>query len=369
LLPLAEANNSLVRSFCAALFVFSATASLLLGLGVSPAEAVARQDKGIVADLTWSINRDAMDREIALLQNADTAWVRLNLNWADLEPEEGRLDQDLLADVDYAVSQVRAAGMKVLAPIADGVPFWASADPNRFDNGGRYNKFWKPRDFGDYAKFARRMVARYAPRGVHAYELWNEPNYRHFWPSGPSPSDYTAMLRAAYPAIHDADPGATVVMGGLSGNDFRFLRGMYAAGARPYFDAAAVHPYTDSDPSTCWTDPNTGRPSEDAFCGIETVRSVMVAQGDASTQLWLTEFGWSTAPNAPHGVSESEQADRLRKAFNKIDDYPYVGPSFWYNLRNNYWQHNDPDDIEANYGLVRVDFSPKPAYAAYTNAA
>jgi hypothetical protein len=356
-----------MRSFRRGLVVFVSVVGLWLGAGVPGADAVAPQDKGTVADLTWGVSRAAVDREVALLKDTDTAWVRLNLNWADLEPEEGRLDQDQLADVDYAVGKVRAAGIKVLAPIADGVPWWASADPNKFDNGGRYNKFWKPRDFGDYASFARRMVARYAPKGVHAYEVWNEPNYRHFWPSGPSASDYTSMLRAAYPAIKDADPGATVVMGGLSGNDYRFLRALYNAGARPFFDAASVHPYSNVDPSVCWNDPNTGTRSDDAFCGIESVRDIMVAKGDAASPLWLTEFGWSTAANAANGVTEAEQADWLRKAFNRLDNYGWVGPAFWYNLRNNYWSQNDPDDIEANYGLVRVDFSQKPSYAAFKN--
>ena len=44
-------------------------------------------------------------------------------------------------------------------------------------------------------------------------------------------------------------------MGGLSRNDYGFLKAMYAAGAKGYFDAAAVHPYTNKvDPTTCWND-------------------------------------------------------------------------------------------------------------------
>jgi exo-beta-1,3-glucanase (GH17 family) len=93
----------------------------------------------------------------------------------------------------------------------------------------------------------------------------------------------------------------------------------------------------------------------------------MVAKGDSATPLWLTEVGWSTSTGAQNGVSESVQADRLKKAFDKIDDYPYVGPSFWYNFRNNYWSHNNPNDIEAGYGLTHVDFSPKPSYTAFKN--
>ena len=42
--------------------------------------------------------------------------------------------------------------------------------------------------------------------------------------------------------------------------------------------------------------------------------------------------------------------------------------AFWYGFRNNYWQNNDQSDVEANYGLIRVDFSIKPAYAAFKAA-
>ena len=64
-----------------------------------------------------------------------------------------------------------------------------------------------------------------------------------------------ALLQAAYPAIHRADVSATVVSGGLAPhgdlganpNDPRhpvnFLKAMYAAGAKGFFDALGTHPY------------------------------------------------------------------------------------------------------------------------------
>jgi hypothetical protein len=78
----------------------------------------------------------------------------------------------------------------------------------------------------------------------------------------------------------------------------------------------------------------------------------------------LTEFGWSTSVVAP-GVTAATQADYLTKAFTKIQSYPYVANSFWYSFRSNWWTNNDPYDLEANYGLVNVDFSAKPALSAF----
>ena len=38
--------------------------------------------------------------------------------------------------------------------------------------------------------------------------------------------------------------------------------------------------------------------------------------------------------------------------------------ALWYSLRNNFWD-NDADTGESQFGLLRTDFSAKPAYAAF----
>jgi len=301
------------------------------------------------------------------MSTAGIRWVRANISWSGGEPDaKGQLNQGWLAEVDYAVTKAQAAGMQVLMPIADGVPYWASADPARYQNAtGRYwNKYWKPRSFTDYADFARTVVNRYKVMGVHTYEVWNEPNLTRFWPSGPKATEYASMLAAAYPVMKQADPVATVLMGGLSKNDYNYLQALYSAGARPNFDAVAVHPYTGSvDPTWCWNQGGTTKLAIDAFCGIEEVRRTMVANGDTAKKIWLTEFGWSST-TASYGVSEEKQAAYLTKAFTKLKSYPYVQAAFWYNFRNTASFNDHPSSFEGNNGLIRTTFAAKPAYTA-----
>ena len=346
------------------LVLFVASLAVVLVPGQRPAVASARAD-GVVSDLTWYISRAEMDRSISMMRDAGVKWIRANINWSSIEPNsKGSLDAWWLTEIDYAVAQAQAAGIQVLMPIADGVPYWASGDPKK-SGGNSWNKYWKPANFQDYADFVKAIVTRYSAKGVHAYEVWNEPNYSRFWPSGPNASDYANMLKATYPAIKAADPSATVITGGVSRNDFAFVRGLYNAGAKGYFDAVGVHPYTNKvDPTSCWTD-GAGNNSIDAFCGLESVRDVMVDNGDSAKTMWLTEFGWSTASGASNGVSEAMQADYLKKSFTKLDEYPWVAHAFWYSFRNNYWSNNDQSDVEANYGLLRVDFSAKSSLAAF----
>ncbi len=303
------------------------------------------------------------------MRAAGIRWVRANQNWAAAEAEgRGALDRRWMADIDYAVDQARAAGLEVLMPLADGVPYWASDDPAKHvDASGvrRWNKLWRPRNLSDYGAFVHRMVTRYKALGVKVYEVWNEPNHARFWPSGPNAAEYKEMLAVAYPAIKAADPTATVLLGGLSKSDWEYLGDVYATGGGPYFDAVAIHPYTGSvDPTWCWNQAGTAKRAKDAFCGIEEIRNTMVANGDSAKDLWLTEFGWSTA-TAEHGVGEATQAEFLTKALTKIQSsYPYVTAAFWYSFRDTIRYDNAGAVLEANWGLVRADFTRKPAWNA-----
>ena len=348
-----------------------AVSATLAGVPVPAAAAAAATTSpeiGVVGDLTWGISPADIDRTVASMAAAGVKWVRANQSWSGGEPDaKGTLNTGWLAQIDYAVNKAQSAGIQVLMPIADGVPYWASADPAKYADGSgkHWNKYWRPTNNADYTDFVRAMVNRYKALGVHTYEVWNEPNLANFWPSGVSAADYATMLIAAYPVIKAADPTATVLMGGLSKNDYTYLGQLYAAGACNYFDAVAVHPYTgNSDPTSCWNQGGTTKRAVDAFCGIEEVRNTMLANGDSAKKIWLTEFGWSTYTGA-YGVSEATQADFLTKALDKIrTDYPYVAAAFWYNFRNNYWSNNDPADYEAALGLLRVNFNEKPSYTA-----
>jgi hypothetical protein len=95
---------------------------------------------------------------------------------------------------------------------------WASADPARHE--GRY----RPRA-GAFAQFATAAATRYGDR-VDRYIIWNEPNIGQWlmpqrsctprFCTPVSPHLYRALARAAYFAVHAADPGAQVLIGALA---------------------------------------------------------------------------------------------------------------------------------------------------------
>lgn len=232
-----------------------------------------------------------------------------------------------------------------------------------------------PPPAADYARVAGEVAAAF--RGsVLGYEIWNEPDGAQFWAGGPNARAYTALLEPAYRAIKAADPAATVVVGGLIGNDLDFVNALYAAGAKGSFDAIGVH--TDTACNT--TDPTdylrdaSGRISRWSFTGYREIHQSMLEHGD-SGDIWMTELGWSTtratcntgasAGQKPGGVSRDTQARFLTKAYGCLAGDPYVKQAMWFNQQ-------DFDSSAANYdmqlGLVTDSYERKPAFNAFAHA-
>ena len=333
-------------------------ASLLCALALllaapSGAHAV---ELGLVTDLTWGAAPADQEREYAALADLGARWVRVEVNWAEVEPERGAYHAWSLQQIDSAIRRNRAAGRQVVVMIGK-APQWASGSA---DHGT------PPRDVADYARFAAFLARRYAGQGVAGYEIWNEQNIGRFWGGRPDAAAYVRLLRAARAAIRGADRRAKIVFGGLSTNDLDYVRAAYAAGAKRQFDVMALHPYSCEaridDPKR----DASGALRSSSFLGYRAVRDFMVARGDAKP-MWFTELGWSTTGEAC-GVSEAEQAERLEASVALMARDPYVRAAMFYNLRNNYWL-GDADTTEARYGLLTTDFRRKPAYHEFRTAA
>jgi hypothetical protein len=298
----------------------------------------------------------ALARDFDAVASSRARWIRMDLNW-DLIQRDGPSSYDW-GPFDRVVDAARARGLRVLATILY-TPPWARPA------GAEANT--PPSNLGDYAEFAKTAVARYAPLGVHAYEIWNEPNNRDFWQPRADVGRYAQMLKEASAAIRAVDNEAFIVSGGTSpaldegGNiaPVTFLQQLYASGAKGAFDAVGHHPYCypaapgDELWWSAWHQMN--RPEH-------SLRTVMTANGDSEKQIWATEFGAPT--NGPLGsfVAESTQAAMVARAYKLFDSYAWAGPLFWYAARD---LGTSQDTRENFFGLLRNDFSPKPAFETF----
>ena len=332
----------------------------VLTLAACVLSPVARPaEPGVVSDLNWWISDSDQVRSRDAMKDLGATWVRLHVQWNEFNPIPGVYDWWQLANLDQAVDQSRNTGANVVLMVLNAPP-WASGSA-----GGNV-----PESPATYAAFVGMLARRYAGR-VAAYEIWNEENYERFWSTGPSPRAYVQLLRSAYSAVKAGDPGAKVVFGGLSTSDYRFVESAYAAGAGGFFDVMAIHPYTycgTSGPDEVRRG-GDGRMTRDSFLAYREVRASMLARGD-DKPIWLTEFGWNTSTERcdprtgtwQGGVSEEAQASYLSRAFSLIERDSYVEVAVVYTIRNG---AGEPSDPEARYGLLRRDYSPKPAYDAF----
>lgn len=261
--------------------------------------------------------------------------------------------------IDALMTGLRARGITPL-PVIDTTPTWAR--PSTCARA----EVCAPADAGQYAAFAGAAAARYAPQGVHDWEIWNEPNNPIFWQPAPNPGLYTELLRGAYAAIHRADPAATVITGGLApaadGGGWiapvEFLADVYANGGQGSFDAVGWHPY--DYPAT---PASTSNNAWHQMAGTaESARGLMISHGDAGKRIWATEFGAPTCTGDPTCVSEADQALILSEGYALWSSYSWAGPLIVYSYEDRGTNEGDRED---HFGLVRADGSQKPAYATF----
>ena len=222
-----------------------------------------------------------------------------------------------------------------------------------------------PANPADYAAFVGALAQRFGTR-VGAYEIWNEEDAPGWWTGAPNPAAYTQLLRAAYPAIKAADPSAAVVLGGLTGNDFQFVEGVYATGGKGYFDAVGVHTDTACNKLSPYEFLRgaDNRLITDSFLAYREVHAVMLANGD-DKPIWMTELSWRTtsatcaegawAGQTAQGVNEEQQATYLRQAYHCMAQDHYVQVALWFPLE---------DEGVVTSGLLRSNGSRKLSFAA-----
>ena len=288
------------------------------------------------------------DREVSRARALHAQVIRVGVPWSILEPKgQGQLEPKALAFTDRLMTDAAADGIKVIA-LVDSTPCWASSAPASILGkcvAGRFGKAnaWPPIEPGSYAAFVAFLAQRYAS-SLAAIEVWNEPdqaNEDYF--AGPNKAQrYAALLRAAYPAIKRVAPSVPVLAGSLVGYDGVFLKALYAAGIKGYYDGLAVHFYTLT------------------LASLRQFRQVQLASGD-DTPLWLDEFGWSSCwpqykiQQEQACVTPQVQAQNITNLYRSLARTPYIAADLIYELQGT---------KQENFGMLDEKGARKPAFSA-----
>ncbi|HXA55270.1 MAG TPA: family 1 glycosylhydrolase [Solirubrobacteraceae bacterium] len=289
------------------------------------------------------------DREVRRAATLHAKLVRVEVQWSAIEPDgKDQIDPAALAYLDRLVSDAAASGIRVIAT-ADSSPCWASSAPSALlrrcvPGGWTRANAWPPREPSAYAAFVAYLAARYGTR-LAAIEVWNEPDQANedYFAGPEKPQRYAAVLRAAYPAIKQAAPEVKVLAGSLVGSNGVFLRALYAAGIKGYYDGLAVHFYTLT------------------LGSLRAIHETQLANGD-NTPLWLDEFGWSSCwprqrTQQEQGcVTPKVQAANIANLYRSLAHTPYVAAAALYKLQ---------DSAGEDFGVMNAKGTRKPAFGAF----
>ncbi|HEX8086127.1 MAG TPA: cellulase family glycosylhydrolase [Solirubrobacteraceae bacterium] len=280
-------------------------ALLVLAFAAPAAAATPRSFFGVMVDGP-ALDPDLdIGAEARLMAQSGVGTVRVAFYWRSMQPSR---DEPIdFAETDRVVAAATRSGMSVM-PTVVRAPSWAT--------GGDDREGAVPEDPATYAAFVAELVRRYGPGGsfwstypgaarpVGTWQVWNEPDIGRYWRGSPWPETYVRLLRAASPAIKAVDPRAQVVMAGLTNKSWLDLQSLYEAGARGFFDAAAIHPFSR-------------RPSN-VMKITRLARSVLDAEGGDRVPLVISEISWSSGKgkstlNYGWETSEKGQASRIRQ--------------------------------------------------------
>lgn len=322
--------------------------------------------------LVWLDDQDlaaALDDVTAL----HMGWIRLDLSWDDVQPDNASSYN--WSRFNGVVRAAQARGLSLL-PVIAYTPGWARP-------AGATSATWAPADPAQFAAFAAAAVRRYAPQGIHTWEIWNEPNLKGYWKPTADAQAYVKLLSLTVAAMRSCDPQVFIVSGGLApaatanGNisQLQYLASMCALGANRLVDAIGYHPYsypvTPQNPVQ-WN----------AWAQIATTttsfRSILAQYGTPSLPIWGTEYGAPTGgpgtaataegyaqATRPFHVDEAFQAILATDSVEAALSTPGVRALFWYTNKDLSTDESTPQNF---FGLRRADGTPKPAFYALQSA-
>jgi hypothetical protein len=353
-----------VRKF--SLYTLAAVLALFSTSGSAASARVPFGFVGMNADgplLSTSVDLDA---QLGLMARGGVESVRTAIYWGQVQPTKG-VPPDLTG-TDRIVEAAARHGIGVL-PVVLEAPSWDARHPGSFASPPA-----RPKPYGD---FLATLVARYGPQGsfwtqhpdlprvpIRDWQIWNEPDSSTYWSDQPFVNDYVALLKASSRALKRADPGARVVLAGFPSRSWVSLARLYAARAKPYFDVAAVHPFS--------------LPVANVPRILIQDRRVMAKYHDKKTPFFITETSWPSAKgmtSTKYGfevtpAGQAAKAKRVLHTLARLQKRLKIERMYWYT-----WASLDASRVAPfDYaGLLKLGpndtLIQKPAYQAFTSTA
>jgi hypothetical protein len=264
-------------------------------------------------------------------RDAGLGWVRVDMNWFQMQPTSGAPDFTLL---DQVVDAAVARNLMVLGVLAY-TPAWASSGDTKGD--GPSNDLPMA---GTYPAFVTLAVDHFKDRVTH-YELWNEPNLGQFFEG--TPQDYAGLILApGADAVHAACATCQVVAPALAsvGTEYATWLDASLTAAGDKIDIVSGHIYA----SFVDQDPGAGLTADSYFNKLESHRIIKLGQTvvyegplsfkevmdqhGATQPLWIDETGMEAAYG--HATAEGKQTVYYRHVLEAMLTRPWWTTTIFY---------------------------------------
>lgn len=352
-------------------------------------------------------------RSFATAHQLGARYARIQMPWEDVEIHgrgdfEDRRNPEHIRSAwekyDAIMAEAARHDIELIVRI-DRPPAWArlqSAATPRFQAGLQENgdSTGPPDDYQDYVNFVATVVTRYPQ--LRYIQIWNEPNLAYEWNwELPNPVAFTELLTRTATAIRRINPAIIILFPSLSPTDGKepriapmseldFLAQCYAAGAADAFDIMSAQAYGLGQPPDehryvrlRWNPlqplHNLDRPIDTRIdvSRIVMLREVMEQAGDAQTAVWVSEFGYNSAPDTipverrtlwGPPVSETQKGTYVVAQMARArQEWPWLGVMNLWMLR---WggPAADPANPTPYFAIIAPDFTPYTGFAIIQNA-
>ncbi len=280
---------------------------------------------GLDVAMAWFYPPDKMESAASLCALAGVNWVRDRLSWPQLEAQRGKFAPP--NQYDAAVEAQRKFHLRILE-VNHMSPPWANPDGKRF-----------PLDLRDAYHFYEEIAKRWKDK-VQAFEPWNEADIPMF--GGHTGSEMATFQKAAFLGLKDGDPAVIACLNVFALHQPEQLRDLQANDVWPYFDTFNLHHYA---------------PIRDYPALYADFRAV-----SAGKPLWVTEFALPVHWTGDERLKEPSdedlrvQAQRVVKSF-AASLYQGTAVNFYFLLPHY-------AEGQTQFGLLRPDLTPRPAYLA-----
>jgi hypothetical protein len=295
----------------------------------------------------FSQDKGLLDANLAVARQTGVTTIRDEVGWGALERTKDQLAMP--EEFDRYVNGAVEAGIEPLLILDYG---------NRFyDNGDKPLSDEALEGFARYSEF----VVRHFKGQVKLYEIWNEWDIAIGSKTPGTAESYAKLLKAVYPRIKKADPSITVLGGAMTPGAVRgpWLEQLLKAGALSALDEFSIHTYNYSA---------TGRErSPEAWAEwMQQVQGLLRKySGDKEIPLHVTEMGWPTQIDR-RGTPPEVAAEYLARMYLLARTMPFMRGIWWYDFQDDGWRYSNN---ETNFGILRPDLTPKPAWFALAGIA